>query len=322
MKQLILFYVLPFMLFSCQPSGPKGSSPSPPSQSLARPAVYEFQSEPVRLSDYWYQGAAEVSRYELHQNRYADVHPGTVIAVFVTEDFLADKQVKNDNYSNPNSIPILKMNMINRFTTGLYDYSVMRSVFTPVKVKEHPQTLKVSTTSQDWCGHVYMQLNFRDGQYASTLHSYFENEADQQQEVPYAILEDELFNRIRMNPEGLPTGPVSILPSTMIVRLKHLPFQAVQAQASLTPYQGTAFQGDNLRAYSVNFPSLKRTLQIVFQAEEPYLIEGWTDAYPSMSDGKVRTTLARRTKTIREKYWQKHGLEDTAMRQELGLEFF
>ena len=186
MKQLILFYVLPFMLFSCQPSGPKGSSPSPPSQSLARPAVYEFQSEPVRLSDYWYQGAAEVSRYELHQNRYADVHPGTVIAVFVTEDFLADKQVKNDNYSNPNSIPILKMNMINRFTTGLYDYSVMRSVFTPVKVKEHPQTLKVSTTSQDWCGHVYEQLLPSGDAMALSSHSYFEGEGDRSETRPVA----------------------------------------------------------------------------------------------------------------------------------------
>lgn len=293
-----------------------------PKNELARPAATAFKKSNPQLGDYWYQGKAEVSRYELQQNRYADVHPGEAVLIFVTEDFLTDKQVKNENYTHPNSTPILKMNMTRKFTTGLYDYMIMSSVFTPVKVKDFPQTLKVATTTQEWCGHTYQQLNFRDGLYKNTLHSYFENEADQTTEVAYAILEDELFNRIRMNPDGLPTGQLNILPGTAIVRLLHLPFEALEATASLSAYAGTDFSGKNLKAYTIEYPRLNRTLEIVFQPEAPYIIEGWTDAYPSIMDRKVRKSVARRTKTILSPYWQKHDMKDRALRQELGLEGF
>jgi len=60
-------------------------------------------NEVTKLDDYWYQGKAEISSYQLEQARYSDVHPGEAVLVFVTEDFLTDKQVKNDNYTNKNS---------------------------------------------------------------------------------------------------------------------------------------------------------------------------------------------------------------------------
>ncbi len=318
-----LLSMLALTLFSCQPT------PQADQKAIAgaetkpvQNASFYFEAPSPGLSPYWYEGTAEISRYALQQNRYADLHPGEVVAIFVTEDFLTDKQVKNDNYANPNSIPILKLNLLSRFTTGLYDYSIMRSIFTPANSKTHPQTLKVTLASQDWCGQSFMQLNFRDGRYRCSTFSYFENEADTQADMPYAILEDELFNRIRMNPDGLPTGQLAMLPSTAILRLLHLPCEPQQVEASLGDYVGSDFKGANLRAYTIEYPLLKRSLQIVFQAEAPYLIEGWTDAYPSISDQKQRTTIARRTKTIKSKYWQLHGLEDVGLRKELGLDVF
>ncbi|MCB0546776.1 MAG: hypothetical protein KDD19_04260 [Phaeodactylibacter sp.] len=316
MKNFILLLLLLAGLGACHN---QDTSKVPDSQP-ALPAAMVFKGSHPKLGDYWYQGKGEVSRYELLQNRYSDVHPGEAILVFVTEDFLTDKQVKNDNYSNPNSTPILKMNMVRKFPTGLYSYAIMTSVFTPTKVKEHPQTLKVSTSTQEWCGNAYHQLNYRDGKYTSTLHSYFENEADQVTEVPYAILEDEIFNRIRMNPDGLPTGKLTALPGTAITRLLHLPFEPMEAEASLSAYTGNDFSGENLRLYSIRFPAMNRTLEIVFQAEAPYIIEGWTDAYPSLQDRKVRKSVARRTNTLLTPYWQKNKREDMALRQELGLE--
>jgi hypothetical protein len=312
--------MLALTLFSCQPGQQTdGQSSTAPQAQLAQNANYYFEAPSPGLGTYWYEGTAEISRYTLQQNRYADLHPGEVVAIFVTEDFLADKQVKNDNYTNPNSIPILKLNLLSRFTTGLYDYSIMSSIFTPANAKAYPQTLKVTLASQDWCGQSFLQLNFRDGQYRCSSYSYFENEADTQVDMPYAILEDELFNRIRINPDGLPTGQFAILPSAAILRLLHLPCKPQPAEASLGDYDGSDFKGENLLAYTIQYPQLKRSLQIVFHAEAPYIIEGWTDAYPSISDKKQRTTIARRAKTIKSKYWQQHGLEDTALRKELGL---
>jgi hypothetical protein len=313
---LILSFLLWALLPACQPSS---TSSQQGSASPAQPASYIFDAPSPRLDAYWYEGEAEISRYELRQNRYADLHRGEVIAIFVTEDFLLDQQVKNDYYTNPNSTPILKLNKVSRFTTGLYDYSLMTSVFTPVNTATQPQTLKVTLASQDWCGQSFSQLNFRDEQYLCRIFSYFEKEGDTTAELPYAILEDELFSRIRMNPDGLPTGSHAMLPSMAVLRLLHLPCAAVEVEASLEDYAGPDFAGQGLRAYTIEFPSLKRQLQIVFQAEAPYLIEGWTDTYPSVSDRKPRTTIARRAKTIKSAYWQQHGLEDTALREQLGL---
>ncbi len=317
MKNILLF-VLAFTAGACAQQPEKESSKASPAQKVA----YVFEGAPEQLSDYWYQGEAEISRYELLQNRYGSLHPGEAVMVFVTEDFLTDKQVKNERYQNPNSTPVLKMNALRKFPTGIYDYSIMTSAFTPVKVKEFPQTLKVSTSAQEWCGHVYMQANFRDGAYRTLLHSYFEAEADEVDTVPYAILEDELYNRIRMNPEGLPTGKLRVLPSTVLTRLLHRPFLPMEAQASLSAYEGEDFSRENLRVYRLEYPEMNRTLEIVFQAESPYIIEGWTDAYPSLLDEKVRKSIARRTNTIMSPYWLKNAREDMVLRKELGMDYF
>jgi len=324
MKKLAFILLSAAVLFSCQQKAEDHTSKKAADEVApnAQPAALKMAEQNVKLGDYWYQGKAEISYYELEQNRYDAVHPGEAIAIFVTEDFLTDKQVKNDNYTNPNSTPILKLNLLKRFTTGIYDYSIMSSVFTPTKVKEHPQTLKVTTSSQDWCGHAYQQLNYEydTKQYKSQLHSYFENEADSETSIDYVLLEDELMNRIRMNPEALPTGKMQILPSNTILRLLHLPTKAIEASASMESYTGNTFEGEGLRSYKLDFPALNRTLEIVFQNKEPYIIEGWTDAYPSVFDKKVRTTTARRKKTILSPYWKKNGLEDTELRAELGLQ--
>ncbi|MCB9039737.1 MAG: hypothetical protein H6557_24225 [Lewinellaceae bacterium] len=319
MKNTIIILLSMAALTACQNNRGQEKATAADAE-LARPAAMAFQQSPPKLGDYWYQGKAEISRYELQQNRYADVHPGEAVLIFVTEDFLTDKQVKNENYANPNSTPILKMNMIRKFPTGLYSYAIMSSVFTPTRVEEFPQTLKVATTTQEWCGHTYQQVNFQDGGYKNTLHSYFENEADQITKVKYAVLEDELFNRIRMNPEGLPTGTLQVLPATAMARLLHLPFEPLEAKASLSDYAGSDFSGEGLRMYTLEYPVLNRTLEIVFHSEAPYIIEGWADSYPSIMDRKVRKSIARRTKTIMSPYWQKHDKGDMALRKELGLE--
>lgn len=273
----------------------------------------------VQLDKYWYQGEAEITRFELQQNRYRDVHPGEAVIIFVTEDFLTDKQVKNDHYQNSNSTNVLKMNMIRRFTTGLYDYSIMTSVFTPANTKDYPNTLKVTTSTQDWCGQTFMQLNYQENKYKTQIRSYFESESDQNFDAPAAILEDELYNLIRINPDALPTGSLEILPSLTIARLRHKTFEPIKAKVSKTDYQGDDFEGDGLKAYTVVFAGENRTLEIVYESEAPYKIVGWTDSYPGF-DGKKRTTIAKRSHTIMSPYWQKNALEDMAARKELGVE--
>ena len=311
-------YIIPLLMLAC------ACTQSTPSANDTTARLVNFSpanAVTIGLDKYWYQGKAEVTRYTLQQHRYRDLHPGEAILIQVTEDFLTDKQVKNDNYQSSNSTGVLKTNLIRRFTTGLYDYSIMTSVFTPTDANRYPQTLKATTSTQDWCGQTFMQVNWRDNQYQTQIRSYFENEADEQFAVPYALLEDELFNRIRINPDALPVGNIQILPSLHIARLLHKRFQPENATAILQNYQGNTFKGEVLRSYRVNFPTTSRTLEIVFENKAPYPIVGWTDSYPGF-DGQTRTTVAKRTNTQLTPYWQQNSAADAAKRKALGVEGF
>ena len=44
-----------------------------------------------KFGDYWYQGKAELNRFELSQVRYGEIRKGDAVLIFVTEDFLKDK---------------------------------------------------------------------------------------------------------------------------------------------------------------------------------------------------------------------------------------
>lgn len=315
MLRVAVVLLMCISFWQCRPASPAAT---PAEKKLAPVSIWPADSLP-RLGNYWKQGKAEISRFELQQHRYRDVHPGEAVLVMVTEDFLTDQQVKNDRYENPNSIPVLKTNLLTRFTTGIYDYSIMTSAFTPVNAAGFPMTLKTTHSSQDWCGQTFMQVNWAGDAYKVQVRSYFESEGDVDTTVAPAVLEDELWNRIRMQPEQLPTGKVRMLPSATVARLLHIPFSPIETDATLGEYVGNDFAGQGLRAYKVVFPSLQRSLEIVFEAQAPHLIAGWTDAYPGF-DGQIRRTVAKRTHLILDDYWTHNSLNDKGMRNRLGLE--
>jgi hypothetical protein len=263
------------------------------------------------LPDYWYQGTAELSTYDLQQARYGELREGTAVLIQVSEDFLTDKQVKNDNYENPKSTPILKTNLFKRFNTGIYDYSLMSSVFTPTDGSTQPRTLKVTTSVQDWCGQTYTQLNYRGGEaYGMELRSYFENEGDRTAELDVDFLEDEVFNRIRIGGE-LPEGEYRVLPATGYLVMTHQPYAAARALTSLRT------EGE-LSHYVVDFPELERRLEVTFDSASPYIIRRWTETYPSR--GKTLTTTATLREQQQQPYWQQNAVADEPRRADLGLE--
>ncbi|MBC6992858.1 hypothetical protein QWY85_03855 [Neolewinella lacunae] len=270
------------------------------------------------LYEYWYEGVAELNTYDLQQIRYGEIHPGQATLIFVSEDFLTDKQVKNDNYTNPASTPIIKTNFLRRFTTGIYDYSVMTSVFTPTKTDEQPHTLKVTTGLQDWCGQTFTQLNHDGGgAWNVQLRSYFEREGDTNKQLPADFLEDEVFNRIRTGWENLPTGNFNVIPNTGYLLMTHQPYEAAKATVRLSDYAGDRFTGTSLKSYVVDFTDLGRKLEVVFEAASPYVIRGWTESYDSR--GKQLTTVATLTHQVREPYWSQNSTADVGRRDSLGL---
>ncbi|MEO6348773.1 MAG: septum formation inhibitor Maf [Aquaticitalea sp.] len=268
-------------------------------QVKAKPLSMEFKS-------YWYNNEAEITSYKLDQARYGEMRSGTAVLVYVTEPFLRDLQVKADkNY--PTNIPVLKLNAIKKFNTGIYPYSIMQSTFYPVANNEH--ALKVSCSVQEWCGHVYTQLNNRID-FEVMSHSYFENEADEDFNLEKTILENELWIQLRINPKSLPVGDQQIIPSLEFLRLRHVPLKGYQAKAQLTN-----------DSYSVSYPELNRSLTIHFNPEFPYDINGWEETFMSGfgQAAKQLTTKATKIATIKSDYWNKNSNADDGSRKTLGL---
>ncbi|GAA4977171.1 septum formation inhibitor Maf [Algibacter aquimarinus] len=247
---------------------------------------------------YWYAGEAEISSYKLEQARYGEMREGTAVLVYVTEDFLPEIQVKAD-YQNPENIPVLKLNATKKFNTGIYPYSIMQSTFYPVSNNQH--AIKVSSSIQEWCGHVYAQLNNRE-QFEIMSHSYFEREADERFKIDKTILENELWTKLRINPELLPTGNLQIVPSLEYTRLRHKTIKAYKATATL-----------NTGVYTINYPSLNRTLTIHFNSNFPHDILSWEETIGN------QTTKATKLKTIKSPYWNKNSNKDQVLRDTLQL---
>ncbi|MGB5418410.1 septum formation inhibitor Maf, partial [Algibacter sp.] len=275
-------------------------------ETVEKPITQKPKISP-EFKAYWYAGEAEISSYKLEQARYGEIREGKAVLVFVTEDFLPDTQVKADT-KTANNIPILKLNTTKNFVTGVYPYSIMQSTFYPVVNTNH--ALKVSLSMQEWCGHVYTQLNNRR-QFEITSHSYFDGEADKNFKLEQAILENELWTKLRIDPKSLPTGNLNIIPSLEYSRLRHIELKPYSAAATLTG-----------NTYAINYPELNRTLSITYNPEFPFDILSWEETFKSGfgSQAKVLTTKATKLKTIKSPYWQKKSIHDEKLRQTLKLD--
>ncbi|TMM57527.1 septum formation inhibitor Maf [Maribacter algarum] len=276
----------------------------------------EVETEVVKrpLSDefkqYWYAGEAEITSYKLEQARYGEIREGNSVLIYVTEPFHNQKQVKADD-NNSDNIPVLKLNSTKNYLTGIYPYSIMSSSFYPVH--DHSHAIKVSFSSQEWCGQVYAQLNNR-ADFEIISHSYFESESDSKYNIDKTVLENELWNKIRINPEGLPKGNLKIIPSLEYIRLTH---------KELKPYDAivSSIKKDGITSYIIEYKELNRTLAINFTSSFPYSIESWSDSY---KDGygpkaKMLTSTGTKLKTIKSPYWRKNSNKFLPLRDSLGL---
>ena len=295
-------------------SSPKGMQPD----ALGKTPSGDFAS-------YWFAGKAELNRYSLEQAQYGVLNLGEAVLIFVTEDFRTDTQVKSEAPPGPRSsehdkaVPVMKTNIVKKFTTGIYDYSLFTSVFTPINTRNDqppvfPNTLKISTSAQEWCGHSYLQLNYANNAYHVTGKSYFEKEVAEDYEVEKTWLEDELWNRIRLSPDKLPVGDIRLIPGTMAARLRHKRLDPLAATAKVADYEGVLFPGKRLKSYTIQYPTDDRTLMIVFEQPFPHKIVGWEETYRSKDN--LLTSRAVLKKTIQSDYWKHNTPADSTLRAE------
>lgn len=284
--------------------------------------------------DHWGDGQAELAGYGLTYPRYGHPRKGTAVTIFVTETFSNRLRVKADSGNHPagDEFPVLKLNLVQDFPTGIYDYNLMTSTFvavTGVNGRRAGDVTKVSFSSQEWCGHVWQQAAFDRNEVRLTLHSYFDGEADRNDRLPHpadGMSEDALFHWAR----GLAApavGPgesvrVPMLRSLAWCRLEHQPPQwqqavltrAAGAEEVQVPAGRFAAHVMTARieggASPSGRPSAGRTWTFHVEDQPPHRILRW-----QTSDGHEGTLL----RSARLKYWEMNGPQFEQAVEKLGL---
>jgi hypothetical protein len=273
---------------------------------------------------HWGDGQAELAGYDLTFPRYGQLRRGVAVTIFVTETFSNTMRVKADPGKHPPSdeFPVMKLNLIEDYQTGVYDYNDMTSSFValaPVNGRPAGSATKISFSSQEWCGHTFQQLLFDGSAIRATSHSYFDGEADRQNQLDLpaeGVGEDELLLWARgMAAPRLAPGQsrqVPFLSSLQWSRQQHTPLSWGRATLTRTAHQQQVSVQPGRFMVEVWTAAvaggITRTLYV--EAAEPHRIIRWES-----STGERAELLGSR----RMKYWEmNHEGFETALK-DLGL---
>ncbi len=275
---------------------------------------------PEHVQSYWYAGAGELNHYDLEQVRYGEKRNGEAVLVYVTEDFLLGQQVKKE-YGDLPSVSVLKLNMMKKFVTGIYDYSLMTSVFTPMEYTKHPATLKSTFSGQDWCGQSFTQMNLRGRELQYQVRSYFQNEGDTTVTIPATYVEEDIWTRARIEPQMLPLGKINMVPSHEYLRLRHEDLKPAKAEATLYLQVNDSEENREFYVYTLKYPELGRSLKLTIQSSFPFKILAWEEVQFYDQPNKKQTTTATLTHTQLRAYWQENGVKNESLRDSLGIRY-
>lgn len=287
----------------------------------------------------WHDGKAELAGYELTYPRYGQMRKGTAVTIFVTEPFSEAKRVKPElgPKDADDRFEVVKLNLVQDFPTGVYDYNMMTSVFVstePVLRRPAGSPVKVSFSSQEWCGHVYHQALLDEKQVRETWHSYFDGEADGERAFDYprgATAEEALWHWARglAAPKLMPgeSREVALMRALSVSRLKHVPVEwdAATLSRSAEPqtievpagtfevevYTAKIAAAQTRRMYGTGKVTLpQRTWRFYVETAAPHRIIRWT-----RSDGIAANLID----SARMPYWQLNGEGEAKALEELGL---
>lgn len=277
----------------------------------------------------WGDGQAELDGYDLTFSRYGAARKGTAVAIFVTETFSNALRVKSDPGRHPaaDEFPVMKLNLVQDFPTGIYDYNLMTSAFAalaPVNGLPAGGVTKVSFSGQEWCGHVFAQALLAPDSIRVSSHSYFDGEADRALGLPLpqgGLAEDALLLWARgfAGPSLAPgeEAAVTILGSLRLARLSHRPLGLLSArlrhsaEREQVQVPAGSFQVERFTATLENH----RVWSFDVEVAAPRRIVRWNRREEGGEVGEAAELLAG----ARLKYWEMNGPGFEAQLRQLGL---
>ena len=263
-------------------------------------------------ADFWHtwgDGKAELSGYRATVMRYGAPREAEIVLVYVTESLDRASLIKED-VSAGHGLPVLKLNYSEKFQTGIYPYSLLTSVFTPVDgyLATRFSPVKVTLSAQEWCGHVYHGIWPGDHAYESQVISYFESEGEHTEsvETPSGTLyEDALFIQLRELDGQFANGgdwSGSLVPRLWSNRRVHQPLRPTSAHIT------RAHQSGGIDRFTVSYADVVRTFDVEQSGQKR--IVAW-----AANDGEHAEIL----NTARLPYWSLNGPGGESYREQLGL---
>jgi len=130
----------------------------------------------------WDDGRAEIDAYQATIRRYGILRPLTAYLIVVKEDFSKAQLVKADpEHDRGDLLTVLKLNQVIDYRTGIYSYHQMASCFFD---RASMDLVKLSLTSNEWCGNAYKEYTRREGRGTLHVHTYWDNQAEATYDVP------------------------------------------------------------------------------------------------------------------------------------------
>ena len=170
---------------------------------------------PFAADALWDDGRAEIDAYEATIKRYGILRSLTAYIVVVKEDLSKTQLVKADPGHDPGDLrTVLKLNHVLNYPTGIYSYHQMASCFFD---RGSMDLVKLSLTSNEWCGNTYKEYTRRDGRGTLHVHTYWDNQAEATYDLPTGpdvVFYDALPLWIRSLPQSAGTErALRLLPS-------------------------------------------------------------------------------------------------------------
>lgn len=242
------------------------------------------------FQQYWNTGLSEVNTYEVTQTIDTSQKTRQAQLIFRIVDFDTKKHGQATSLNKSESTTVLKQNLIQKIDTGVYEYSLMNSTFTPTNYVVFPHALKVEYAKQNTQGQEYSQVDWQGQTFLYKRKSDFQPKAQQDTSVKTAWLEDEIWNRVRLSPQTLPDGEIEMIPSLEYLHTTNQKVEAISCKATLEE-KTDSLSKQVLKNYTIEYPEKHRKVSIQFEAQFPYKILNWESSFEQ--NGKVNTMKAR-----------------------------
>ena len=266
----------------------------------------QAHSEPSDFWTHWSDGQAEVSSYTLTQPRYGEPREGRVDLIYVTEPFSRSKRVKVDRYEpdNPDHIIALKLNIVESWRMGVYEYRLMTSHFFDVQDQLTP--LKTTFSSQEWCGVSFEESLWSEGGVSIQGRSYFEGESRALKLPGQPLFTDQLLvwarGLLTGGPATLKALPKHLIESPKRRFLRHRAPERYEASVTLQDPKQLESPLGSVEVYPVRYLlSGGEACTLEVEARPPHRVMGWR------CEGGERATLI---KSDRAAYWRQTRRSD------------